>query len=113
MGGGALPPEPAPPSAPPLDELPQPGINKVASVPVTTPEATRITSATEEMGRRMGPIVSRARLLLRSSPDGGPMDDKNKKTQEVEHDENEGEGSKSADRAYRRDVDEFLQENDP
>jgi len=41
------------------------------------------------------------------------MDDKNKKTQEVEHDDNEGEGSKSADRAYRRDVDEFLQENDP
>jgi hypothetical protein len=41
------------------------------------------------------------------------MDDKNKKTQEVEHDENEGEGSKSADRSYRRNVDEFLQENDP
>lgn len=41
------------------------------------------------------------------------MDDKTKKTQEVEHDENEGEGSKSADRAYRNDVDEFLKENDP
>ncbi len=42
------------------------------------------------------------------------MDDKHKKTEEVEHDEaNEGEGSKSADRAYRRDVDEFLAENDP
>jgi hypothetical protein len=40
-------------------------------------------------------------------------DDKKKKTQEVEHDENEGEGSKSADRAYRHDVDEFLEENDP
>jgi len=40
-------------------------------------------------------------------------EDKKKKTQEVEHDANEGEGSKSADRAYRRDVDEFLQENDP
>jgi hypothetical protein len=42
------------------------------------------------------------------------MDDKKKKTQEVEHDEeNEGEGSKSADRAYREDVDDFLKENDP
>ena len=42
------------------------------------------------------------------------MDDKKKKTQEVEHDEeNEGEGSKSADRAYRNDVDDFLKENDP
>jgi hypothetical protein len=42
------------------------------------------------------------------------MDDKNKKTQEVEHDDkNEGEGSKSADRSYRHDVDEFLDENDP
>lgn len=42
------------------------------------------------------------------------MDDKRKKTEEVEHDDkNEGEGSKSADRAYRRDVDEFLKENDP
>ena len=42
------------------------------------------------------------------------MDDKRKKTQEVEHDEeNEGEGARSADRAYRRDVDEFLRENDP
>ena len=40
-------------------------------------------------------------------------DDKQKKTEEVEHDENEGEGSKSADAAYRRDVDEFLEENDP
>ena len=42
-------------------------------------------------------------------------DDKRKKTAEVEHDaqENEGEGSKSADAAYRRDVDEFLDENDP
>jgi hypothetical protein len=40
-------------------------------------------------------------------------EDKRKKTQEVEHDENEGEGSKSADRAYRSDVDEFLRENDP
>jgi hypothetical protein len=39
--------------------------------------------------------------------------EKRKKTQEVEHDENEGEGAKSADRAYRRDVDEFLRENDP
>jgi hypothetical protein len=41
------------------------------------------------------------------------MDDKRKKTEEVEHDANEGEGSKSADRQYRRDVDEFLNENDP
>jgi hypothetical protein len=42
------------------------------------------------------------------------MDDKRKKTEEVEHDDsNEGEGSKGADRAYRRDVDEFLKENDP
>ncbi|MGZ3407924.1 MAG: hypothetical protein ACXVAN_15845 [Polyangia bacterium] len=41
------------------------------------------------------------------------MDDKRKKTEEVEHDQNEGEGSKSADRAYRHDVDEFLKENDP
>ncbi|MDB4968568.1 MAG: hypothetical protein JWN44_4257 [Myxococcales bacterium] len=41
------------------------------------------------------------------------MDDKRKKTDEVEQDQNEGEGSKSADRAYRRDVDEFLKENDP
>jgi hypothetical protein len=42
------------------------------------------------------------------------MDDKRqKKTAEVEHDENEGEGNKSADAAYRRDVDEFLRENDP
>ncbi len=41
------------------------------------------------------------------------MDDKTKKTEEVEDDENEGEGSKSADRQYRKDVDDFLQENDP
>jgi hypothetical protein len=41
------------------------------------------------------------------------MDDKRKKTEEVENDENEGEGSKSADRAYRNDVDDFLKENDP
>jgi hypothetical protein len=42
------------------------------------------------------------------------MDDKRKKTEEVEHDSaNEGEGSKSADRSYRNDVDEFLKENDP
>jgi hypothetical protein len=42
------------------------------------------------------------------------MDDKRKKTEEVEHDDqNEGEGSKSADRAYRNDVDDFLKENDP
>ncbi|HEY2747046.1 MAG TPA: hypothetical protein VGL86_20630 [Polyangia bacterium] len=42
------------------------------------------------------------------------MDDKRKKTEEVEHDDqNEGEGSKSADRQYRKDVDDFLQENDP
>ena len=42
------------------------------------------------------------------------MDDKRKKTEEAEPaDENEGEGSKSADRQYRRDVDDFLQENDP
>lgn len=42
------------------------------------------------------------------------MDDtKKKKTEEVEHDRNQGEGDKSADRAYRRDVDEFLRENDP
>ena len=40
------------------------------------------------------------------------MDDKNKKP-EVEREENEGEGSKSADRAYRKGVDEFLEENDP
>lgn len=44
-------------------------------------------------------------------------DDKSKKAGEIEHDEgggeNEGEGNKSADRAYRRDVDEFLRENDP
>ena len=40
-------------------------------------------------------------------------DDKQKKTEEVEHDENEGEGNKTADAAYRRDVDEFLEENDP
>jgi hypothetical protein len=44
------------------------------------------------------------------------MDDK-KKTEEVEPEdqsvENEGEGSKSADRQYRKDVDDFLQENDP
>lgn len=42
------------------------------------------------------------------------MEDEQKPTEEVEHDEaNEGEGSKSADRAYRRDVDEFLREEDP
>ncbi len=41
------------------------------------------------------------------------MEDERKKTKEVERDENEGEGSKSADRAYRNDVDEFLKENDP
>jgi hypothetical protein len=40
-------------------------------------------------------------------------EDKKKKTGEVEHDENEGEGSYSATRDYERDVDEFLQENDP
>lgn len=38
------------------------------------------------------------------------MDDtKKKKTEEVEHDRNQGEGDKSADRAYRR----VLRENDP
>lgn len=45
------------------------------------------------------------------------MADKRKKTEEVEPEkrsgENEGEGSHSADRQYRRDVDDFLQENDP
>jgi hypothetical protein len=41
------------------------------------------------------------------------MDDKRKKTEEVEHDANEGEGSKSAARDYERDVDEFLEDNDP
>ncbi len=41
------------------------------------------------------------------------MDDKTKRTEEVEHDQNEGEGNKSADRAYREGVDEFLDENDP
>ena len=41
------------------------------------------------------------------------MDDKKKKTEEVEHDANEGEGSRSADQAYRNDVDDFLKENDP
>ncbi len=41
------------------------------------------------------------------------MNDDKKKAEEIEHDENEGEGSKSADAAYRRDVDEFLEENDP
>jgi len=40
-------------------------------------------------------------------------DDKKKKTGEVEHDENEGEGSYKATRDYERNVDEFLQENDP
>lgn len=32
---------------------------------------------------------------------------------EREADENEGEGSKSADRNYRRDVDDFLEKEDP
>jgi hypothetical protein len=32
---------------------------------------------------------------------------------DVERDENEGEGSKSADRAYRHDVEEFLEKEDP
>lgn len=41
------------------------------------------------------------------------MEDKKKKAGEVEQDQNEGEGSKSADRSYREDVDKFLQENDP
>ena len=41
------------------------------------------------------------------------MDDKRKKTEEVEHDANEGEGSKSAARDYERDVDDFLEDNDP
>jgi hypothetical protein len=41
------------------------------------------------------------------------MDDKRKKTEEVEHDANEGEGSKTAARDYERDVDEFLEDNDP
>ena len=37
-----------------------------------------------------------------------------KKTGEVEHDENEGEGSQERRRAtIERDVDEFLEENDP
>jgi hypothetical protein len=31
----------------------------------------------------------------------------------IEQDENEGEGSKSADQAYRRDIEEFLEEEDP
>jgi hypothetical protein len=32
---------------------------------------------------------------------------------DIERDENEGEGSKSADQNYRRDVDEFLEKEDP
>lgn len=41
------------------------------------------------------------------------MDDKRKKTEEVEKDQNEGEGSRSAARDYERDVDDFLEDNDP
>lgn len=40
------------------------------------------------------------------------MDNK-KAPRDIEKDENEGEGSKSADRAYRHDVDEFLEKEDP
>ena len=41
------------------------------------------------------------------------MDDKSKDNREVERDVNEGEGNKSADQAYRRNVDEFLEHEDP
>jgi hypothetical protein len=43
------------------------------------------------------------------------MDDKKGKPSDVERqaNENEGEGSKSADKAYRRDVDDFLEKEDP
>ena len=41
------------------------------------------------------------------------MDDKRKPDVERDMDANEGEGSKSADQAYRRDVDDFLEKEDP
>ncbi len=43
------------------------------------------------------------------------MDDKKRAPADIEREENEneGEGSKSADRAYRRDVDDFLEKEDP
>jgi hypothetical protein len=41
------------------------------------------------------------------------MEDKRKKNEPVERGVNEGEGNKSADERYRRNVDEFLAEEDP
>jgi hypothetical protein len=41
------------------------------------------------------------------------MEDERKAPDVEKRDENEGEGSKSADAAYRRDVDKFLEEEDP
>ena len=41
------------------------------------------------------------------------MDDKRKDNRDIERDKNEGEGSKSADEAYRKNVDEFLDHEDP
>ena len=41
------------------------------------------------------------------------MDDKRKPNDDVERGKNEGEGNKSADQAYRRNVDEFIREEDP
>jgi len=42
------------------------------------------------------------------------MDEKRKAPDvETDREENEGEGSKSADQRYRRDVDEFLENEDP
>jgi hypothetical protein len=41
------------------------------------------------------------------------MEDDRKKNFDVERETNEGEGSKSADQAYRRNVGEFLEHEDP
>ena len=41
------------------------------------------------------------------------MDDKKKNAPADIEEENEGEGSKSADRNYRNDVDDFLKNEDP
>ncbi len=40
------------------------------------------------------------------------MDEK-RRNEDVERGKNEGEGNKSADEAYRKDVDEFLEKEDP
>jgi hypothetical protein len=70
------------------------------------PAAARVTSAASVDERRMGRLYHGHAGCSPSGVEGGMSENEGEN-------ENEGEGSKSADRAYRRDVREFLDENDP